>query len=109
MDTITPIITSTISALIGAIVSAIVTKAKGATKAQHAIEDGVRELLMAQLYAIFDEYVLGDKPIPIYVRDIAAGCYTCYHEGLNGNGTGTKLYEDICNQPIEGSHHVTDD
>lgn len=103
---ISSIIASLVSAVIGAVVSAIMTRARVATSHQRALEEGVRELLMAELYEIFDEYVLGDKPIPIYVRDIAAGCYACYHDGLGGNGTGTYMHEKICEQPIEGGHHV---
>ena len=102
MDPITTTtITSLISALVGALVSGILTRARSITTQQRAIDAGVQELLKAELYDIYDEYVLGDKPMPVYVHDIASGCYTAYHDGLGGNGTGTMLYEAISKQPLE--------
>lgn len=95
------IITSLIGALVGALVSGILTRARSITTQQRAIDAGVQELLKAELYDIYDEYVLGDKPMPVYVHDIASGCYTAYHDGLGGNGTGTMLYEAISKQPLE--------
>lgn len=99
-------ITSLISALVGALVSGMLTKARAVTSQQKAVDAGVQELLKAELYDIYDEYVLGDKPMPVYVHDIASGCYAAYHDGLGGNGTGTMLYEAISKQPLEKGHKI---
>ena len=58
-----------------------------------AMETGLRTLLRAELLEIHAKYVpLGH--IPVAVMDEADRVYKAYHS-LGGNGTGTKIYEEI--------------
>ncbi|WP_051905320.1 hypothetical protein [Bifidobacterium actinocoloniiforme] len=58
-----------------------------------AMEAGLRTLLRAELLEIHAEYVpLGH--IPVAVMEEAERVYRAYHL-LGGNGTGTKLYEEL--------------
>lgn len=58
-----------------------------------AMETGLRTLLRAELLEIHAKYVpLGY--IPVAVMEEADRVYKAYHS-LGGNGTGTKIYEEI--------------
>ena len=58
-----------------------------------AMETGLRTLLRAELLEIHAKYVpLGH--IPVAVMEEADRVYKAYHS-LGGNGTGTKIYEEI--------------
>ena len=58
-----------------------------------AMETGLRTLLRAELLEIHAKYVpLGH--IPVAVMEEADRVYRAYHS-LGGNGTGTKIYEEI--------------
>ena len=58
-----------------------------------AMETGLRTLLRAELLEIHAKYVpLGY--IPVAVMEEADRVYRAYHS-LGGNGTGTKIYEEI--------------
>ena len=58
-----------------------------------AMEMGLRTLLRAELLEIHAKYVpLGH--IPVAVMEEADRVYQAYHS-LGGNGTGTKIYEEL--------------
>ena len=58
-----------------------------------AMETGLRTLLRAELLEIHAKYMpLGC--IPVAVMEEADRVYKAYHS-LGGNGTGTKIYEEI--------------
>lgn len=58
-----------------------------------AMETGLRTLLRAELLEIHAKYVpLGYTPVA--VMEEADRVYRAYHS-LGGNGTGTKIYEEI--------------
>lgn len=58
-----------------------------------AMETGLRTLLRAELLEIHAKYrPLGD--IPLEVMEEADRVYQAYHS-LGGNGTGTKVYEEL--------------
>lgn len=58
-----------------------------------AMETGLRTLLRAELLEIHAKYVpLGY--IPLEVMEEADRVYQAYHS-LGGNGTGTKIYEEL--------------
>lgn len=58
-----------------------------------AMETGLRTLLRAELLEIHAKYrPLGD--IPLEVMEEADRVYQAYHS-LGGNGTGTKIYEEL--------------
>ena len=58
-----------------------------------AMETGLRTLLRAELLEIHAKYVPLGR-IPVAVMDEADRVYKAYHS-LGGNGTGTKIYEEI--------------
>lgn len=58
-----------------------------------AMETGLRTLLRAELLEIHAKYrPVGD--IPLEVMEEADRVYQAYHS-LGGNGTGTKIYEEL--------------
>ena len=65
-----------------------------------AMEAGLRTLLRAELLEIHTKYApLGH--IPVDVMEEAERVYRAYH-GLGGNGTGTKIYEELKALPTVG-------
>ena len=65
-----------------------------------AVEAGLRTLLRAELLEIHARYVpLGS--IPLASMEEVERIYQAYHS-LGGNGTGTKIYEEIKALPTVG-------
>lgn len=58
-----------------------------------AMETGLRTLLRAELLEIHAKYV-PQGCIPLAVMEEADRVYQAYHS-LGGNGTGTKIYQEI--------------
>lgn len=99
---VSQILTALISACVSAIVAGVVASGKRVSARQRALDDGMKALLKAELYSIWHDYVVADEPMPMYVRDIASSCYRVYHDRLDGNGTGTSMYEAIAQAAIKG-------
>lgn len=99
---ITQIAPAVVSAVVSAVVASVIASGKRAGARQRALDDGMKALLKAELYAIWHDYVVAEQPMPMYVRDIASSCYRVYHDGLSGNGTGTSMYEAISQAAIKG-------
>lgn len=59
-----------------------------------AIGDGMRALLRAELIRAHRDYVEEGSPITLQARTHLGAVYEAYHD-LNGNGSATKLWEDI--------------
>lgn len=103
---ISPILTTATTTLISGIVSAILaslitmskTKIKKEQKMLEALNKGVRALLWDKLNLIYE---MGEFYEGIEVDELhnAENIYNAYH-ALGGNGTGTKIYEDIKKLPI---------
>lgn len=96
------VLTAAISAIVGALVSSIITSARSATGRSKAMEEGMKTLLKAELFALHHRYVELDEPLDAMGLQLAATTYACYHDGLGGNGLGTRLYEQIAEKGIEG-------
>lgn len=99
---ITQIAPAVVSAVVSAVVASVIASGKRVNARQRALDDGMKALLKAELYAIWHDYVVAEQPMPMYVRDIAASCYRVYHNSLDGNGTGTSMYEAIMGAEIKG-------
>lgn len=84
-------------ALVEAVIPMLLTGIGGACgwllKRDQAMEAGLRTLLRAELLEIHAKYVPLGR-IPVAVMDEAERVYLAYHR-LGGNGTGTKLYEEL--------------
>lgn len=65
-----------------------------------AMEQGMRALLRQQLIDYHRDYVVSGGPCPIRIKEQATSVYQAYH-ALNGNGTGTKLWEEIMDAHVE--------
>ena len=100
---ITTAITSGVSALIGALVAVIVGRVKRGAQAsadtQRAIAAGVKTLLRNELVASHREWVEEKGYITLEALEYIDETYACYHD-RGGNGSGTRLWEDIHNLPI---------
>lgn len=66
-----------------------------------AVKNGVRTILRNELIKTHREYVEKGLPVPLAVKEYTEKTYCDYHE-LDGNGTGTSLYNDIMDAPTEG-------
>lgn len=60
----------------------------------------LRALLRNELVRMHREWVEEKGYITLEALDYASQTYAAYHE-LGGNGTGTRLFEDMCNLPIK--------
>lgn len=77
----------------------MVTRTKEASKANRAMEKGMRSILRRELKIIHRRHVIKGEPISIDDKDEATEIYNAYHD-LGGNGTGTHMYSDIMELPI---------
>lgn len=86
--------------LCAALAGALVTTLKRGKSHDEAMEQGMRALLRQQLIDYHKEYVVSGGPCPIRIKEQATAVYHAYH-GLGGNGTGTKLWEEIMDAHVE--------
>lgn len=93
-----------VSPLLAAIVGGLVVYVKGVVKRGNdhdkAMEQGMRALLRQQLIDYHRDYVVSGHACPVRVKEQATSVYAAYHD-LGGNGTGTKLYQEIMNTHVE--------
>ena len=54
----------------------------------------------AELIDYHRDYVVSGRACPVRVKEQATSVYAAYHD-LGGNGTGTKLYQEIMNAHVE--------
>lgn len=80
--------------LVPAMCGGAVTLAAVAARYGRAVIHGLRVLLRAEIIRIHREYVQSGRPIPVEVMDEADDAYDAY-SALGGNGTGTKMYDEI--------------
>ena len=65
-----------------------------AERVSRAQQRGMVALLRAQLIDMHERYVESGDPCPVSVKEQATSIYQPYHD-LGGNGTGTRLYQEI--------------
>ena len=101
---ITTAITAAVSALIGALVAAIIGRVKRGAQVsaeiQRAIAAGIKTLLRNELVASHREWVEEKGYVTLEALEYIEDTYNCYHT-LKGNGSGTKLWEDIKKLPVK--------
>lgn len=83
--------------LVPAMCGGAVTLAAVAWRYGRAMIHGLRVLLRAEIIRIHREYVQSGRPIPVEVMDEADDAYDAYdaYSALGGNGTGTKMHDEI--------------
>lgn len=64
-----------------------------------ALKNGTRSILRNELVQMHREHVEGNGFCSLAAKEYATRTYEAYHE-LDGNGTGTSLYEEIMSLPI---------
>ena len=67
-------------------------------KRQRAIEDGVRDILRIQILELYERAKQEEK-ISVSRKDAIDSAYNSYH-ALGGNGTITRVHEEIMQMPI---------
>lgn len=65
-----------------------------------AMEQGIKALLRQKMIDIHRQYVEGGFAVPVSIKEQATSIHEAYR-ALGGNGTGTRLYEDIMKAPTE--------
>lgn len=68
-----------------------------------ALRDGMQDLLRAQLIHIHSTTVALGLPVPVDMKEEADRIYQSYH-ALGGNGTGTRLHDEIMSAHIMGDN-----
>lgn len=89
-----------LSACVGYLLAAVRGFAKRGSQHDKAMEQGMRVLLRQQLIDYHRDYVVSGHACPVCVKEQATSVYAAYHD-LGGNGTGTKLYQEIMNAHVE--------
>ena len=97
--TLAQITTIVITFLITAALTALITYFKTATGQLKALKEGMLATLRADIIGYHDKY-MDREYCPIYAKDAIEKAYQAYHK-LGGNGTITKLYEDLMALPTE--------
>lgn len=78
----------------------LISKMKVNKAEQDAICDGVKALLRDRIIQGYNYYYHGKGACPMYAMDSLQEMYRAYHD-LGGNGTISKLMDDIAGLPTE--------
>lgn len=97
MDVVATILTACISTIVGVVVTAIVARFKLGNTKHKAVENGVQNLLRAEIIRQQEKWVERGY-CPVYAKDAVRREYEAYH-ALGGNGVITDLYNDIIQLP----------
>lgn len=89
-----------LSPICALLVGALAGYAKAAKKTDKAMRDGMRVLLRQQLVDYHRAYVANGGPCPVTIKEQATEVYEAYH-ALGGNGTGTRLWDEIMAAHVE--------
>lgn len=92
-----PII-SGLCTIIGVLSGWIVSARTSRTKREKALSQGVLALLRTQLVDAYESYVVHCDRLTVERRHEIDMSYEAY-KALGGNGTITRLYEEICEVP----------
>lgn len=76
------------------LVTYIVTQRRADKAYEKAMRDGMLALLRQQLVDYHRDYVASGRACPVTIKEQATEVYEAYH-ALGGNGTGTRLWEEI--------------
>lgn len=83
-----------ISPICGTVSGYLLAQLKGARTHDKAMEKGMRAILRQQLIDYHAQYVASGAACPVSIKEQATKVYEAYH-ALGGNGTGTRLWEEI--------------
>ena len=98
MEWVGPAISAAALVLV-ALIEAGAARDRKKIKNQNAVQDGVRALLRDRIIQAHNHY--SEKGyIPVYGMENVLAMYNAYHE-LGGNGTVTKLVDDLRELPTD--------
>lgn len=97
---LTALLSSVVGALVAAVVGYATRKGGESIDAQRAMVKGMRTLLRNELVESHRQYVEQDGRISLESLEYVEDTYNAYHD-LGGNGSGTKLWEDIKSLPLK--------
>lgn len=60
-----------------------------------ANDKGTMALMRMRLVDAYDDYVIGHKKMSLERKQEIENLWEAYHDGMNGNGTATPLYEAL--------------
>lgn len=97
---ITQLLVWAICGVLGAVCALLAKLLKEERANAKAMQSGMRTLLRNELVKSHRELVEGKGHCTLADKEYAERTYSSYHD-LDGNGTGTSMYEDIMALPIE--------
>lgn len=95
-----PFVSAVVSAVVALAFNRIIRKSVDGIDGQRAMYEGVKTLLRNELVEAHREYVEEQGYIKLEALEYVEDTYRCYHN-MRGNGSGTKLWEDIKALPIK--------
>lgn len=95
-----PFVSAVVSAVVALVFNRVIRKSADGIDGQKAMYDGVKTLLRNELVEAHREYVEDKGAISLEALEYVEDTYRCYHN-MKGNGSGTKLWEDIKTLPIK--------
>ena len=104
MDPITrSVIIWAVTGILGVASGGVLSWWRGARRRDWALEAGVRELLLCQLESLHSQMVAAGGVASEDLKARAQRIYDSYH-GMDGNGHGTQVNDDIQHAPIRPRH-----
>lgn len=97
--TVAEIVKTVLTVVITAAVTGAITYLSLQLKMFKALKDGLLSLLRAEIIRSHEKYTKREY-CPIYAEDAITKAYNAYH-ALGGNGTITKLYNELMELPNE--------
>lgn len=95
-----PFLSAVVSAVVALVFNRIIRRSVDGIDGQKAMYEGVKTLLRNELVDAHREYVQERGEISLEALEYVEDTYRCYH-AMKGNGSGTKLWEDIKALPIK--------
>lgn len=86
---------------LGAALGFLAGKMKKLTARDKAIEEGMKCILRAELSRAYETHVVNQKPTTVNERRELDAIWHAYHDGLGGNGVGARMYEELCELPLQ--------
>lgn len=95
-----PFVSAIVSAVVALVFNRLIRRSVDGIDGQKAMYEGVKTLLRNELVAAHREWVEEKGYITLEALEYIEDTYKCYH-AMKGNGSGTKLWEDIKALPVK--------
>lgn len=102
METMQPYILGwLVQTILATVAGYLAGKVKHLSTRDKAVEDGMRCLLRGEITRGYQRHIIDGRPMTLECRRQLDAIWLAYHDGLEGNGTGQSMYEELCEMPIE--------